>query len=191
MGWSHRAEAGYVMEKITKACIRFTGSQNTYTRDNVKYFWEINPTTHKDGSITGTVYAFSTGRKIGAFKISGDGTKVTGPSHFVALAGLSTSAPKKKERFTLQKYTYHGFQKSTGAPGATIYVDLAHKHPDPLKKMIWGYDRHGDMVHGDFVGFFTKTGKSQTFEFEQTGKYAAEEKKVRHAAIIRAIKRGW
>jgi hypothetical protein len=97
----------------------------------------------------------------------------------------------RKEKFTLQKYKYDGWHHDTGRPGEIIFVDVAKKHPDPLRKMLWGYDKDGYLVHGDYTGFFTKVGKPQTFEFEQTGRYAMEEQKVRHAAIIRAIKKGW
>ena len=97
----------------------------------------------------------------------------------------------KREQFTLQRYQYNGWHHNTGNRGEIIYVDLKHKHPDPLKKLLWGYNTNGNLVHGDYVGFFTKIGSPKTFEFEQNGRTHMEEQKVRHAAIIRAIKKGW
>lgn len=97
----------------------------------------------------------------------------------------------KKEQFTLQKYQYTGWHNDTGKRGDIVYVDVKYKHPDPSKKLIWGFDSNGDRVSGDYVGFFEKVGKPQTFEFDQTGNYAMGEKKVRQAAIVRAIKKGW
>jgi hypothetical protein len=193
MGWTHRAEAGAVMQRITAACLRQTGVQNVYKHNGSKYMWEVNPVSHKDGSITGSIHKYlSSGAvlRAGSFKISGDGKKVTGIG-LAGLAGASVAKAVKKGRFTLQKFKYSGFQAGTGRRGETIYVDMGDRHPDPLKKLTWGFDSSGSMVHGDFNGFFEKVGKPQVFEFEQTGSYAAEEKRVKHAAIIRAVKRGW
>lgn len=193
MGWSCRAEASATMGRITKACVAQTGQQNVYKHGGQKYMWEVNQRIdHKDGSITGTIHKFVSGGivKAGSFKISGDGTKVTGTG-MATLAGASgAKAAVKKERFTLQKYKYGGWNSDTGKPGEIIYVDMANKHPDPMKKLLWGYHKDGYLSHGDFVGFFTKVGKPVIFEFAQTGKYAADEKRVKHAAILRAIKSG-
>ena len=193
MGWSCRAEASAAMGRITKACLAQTGVQNEFKHNGQKYFWEYNAVTHKDGSITGSIYKLSASghsTKSGTFKISGDGTKVTGLV-LASLAGASGASPAvKKERVTLQKYIYIGWNVSTGKNGDIIYVDMANKHPDPLKKLIWGYRKNGQVAPGDYERFFGKQGKPVTFEFAQTGKYAADEKRVRHDAILRAIKSG-
>jgi hypothetical protein len=98
--------------------------------------------------------------------------------------------PVKKERFALQKYQYFGWHPDTARSGDIIYVDLANKHPDPSKLLIWGYRKNGQVAPGDYARFFAKIGKPVTFEFKQTGRYAMEEHKVRHDAIVRAIKSG-
>jgi hypothetical protein len=182
------------MGKITKACLAQTGVQNEFKQNGQKYFWEYNAVTHKDGSITGSIYKLTASghhTRAGTFKISGDGKTVTGTG-MAALAGASGAKPAvKKERFTLQKYKYSGWHNtSTAANGEIVYVDLANKHPDPLKKLLWGYRKNGEVAGGDYIGFFTKVGKPVTFEFEQTGKYAMEERGVRERAILRAIKSG-
>lgn len=194
MGWSCRSEASTTMGRITKACLAQTGVQNEFKHNGQKYFWEYNAVTHKDGSITGSVYkilASGHHSRVSSLKISGDGKTVTGTG-LASLAGASGSKPAvKKERFTLQKYKYHGmFNTSTAESGETVYVDLANKHPDPSKKLLWGYRKNGEIASGDYIRFFTKVGKPVTFEFEQTGKYAMEERGVRERAIHRAIKSG-
>jgi hypothetical protein len=192
MGQSWSSAAGKVFDNITRACIRQSGSQNVYTHNGMQYFWENDGKTHTDGSITGSIHKKVRGGAVraGSFKISGDGKKVTGIG-LAGLAGASGAKPVKKGRFTLQKFRYSGWHSSTGQRGSIVYVDMGDRHPDPLKKLTWGYNSSGSMVGGDFNGFFEKVGKPQVFEFEQTGSYAAEEKKVKHAAIIRAVKRGW
>jgi hypothetical protein len=180
--------AGNTMARITKSCINQTGSQNVYKYKGIRYMWEINPVEHRDGSITGTIYRFDAGQRVGAFKISGKGTIVSG-------YGLSSligepGVPKKMERLDIQRYKYNGFHSSTGRRGDIIYVDLQNKHPDPLKKLIWGYHKNGDLASGDYSGFFEKVGSPVSFEFAQTGRTAAEEKSLRHKAIIAALKSG-
>lgn len=93
----------------------------------------------------------------------------------------------KKESVTLQAYRYHGWHSDTGAPDEIIYVDLKNKHPDPSKRLIWGWGEEGQLRHGDYNRFFEKVGKPVKFEFEQTGRYAADEQRVRSAAIRRAV----
>lgn len=194
MGWSHRAEAGAIMRRITDACVRLTGQQNVYKHNGQKYMWEVNPVDHKDGSITGSIYKYMASghvSKQGSFRISGDGTKVTGLG-LAALAGNSALNPvKKKGSFTLQKFEYSGFHSSTGRRGAIIYVDMGDRHPDPGKKMTWGYNASGSLVGGDFNGFFTKVGKPQKFEYPITGSTHRAELECKHSYIGKAIKRGW
>ena len=69
-------------------------------------------------------------------------------------------------------------------------MDMADKHPDPMKKLLWGYNKNGSLAHGDYVGMFTKVGSPITFQFPQTGKYAADEKRIRHEYIQKAIRSG-
>lgn len=193
MGYSWSSAAGKVFETISRSCVKQTGSQNRYIHNGTQYFWEHENKTFADGSIRGTIHKIVRGGAVaaGRFTISGDGKKVTG----IGLAALShapgTTPTKKKARFTLQKFEYSGLNPSTGRRGAIIYVDMGNRHPDPLKRLTWGYNSHGNVAPGDFNGFFTKVGKPQTFEYEVTGRTAREEKESRHAAIGRAIKRGW
>jgi len=190
MGYSHTAEAGKTMNAITKACLHQTGQQNVYKHNNTKYMWEINQVTHKDGSITGTIHRYVTGGivKAGSFKIAGSGRVISGIGLSI-LAGGSTVGVKQ-EKITLQKYKYGGWNHDTGKPGEIIYVDMADKHPDPMKKLLWGYNKNGSLAHGDYVGMFTKVGSPITFQFPQTGKYAADEKRIRHEYIQKAIRSG-
>lgn len=194
MGQHWSSAAGKTFDNITRSCVKQSGRQNVYSHGGNEYFWESDGKTYADGSIGGTIHKLVRGGAVpaGRFKIDGKTGKVTRGASLAAISGgPGINMTIKKERFTLQKYTYHGFQRATGASGAMIYVDLAHKHPDPAKRLLWGYDKAGNMVSGDYIDFFKKVGRPQTFEFKQTGKFAADEKKVRHAAIVRAIKKGW
>ena len=87
MGWSCRAEASKVMHKWTHACVEQTNSQNVFRVGADEYFWEISRTEHDDGAITGTIVRVvekrpdgsSTCRKVGTFRIDGDGTVKRAP----------------------------------------------------------------------------------------------------------------
>lgn len=98
--------------------------------------------------------------------------------------------PKKYDSVTLQRYVYFGWHRDTANPGETIYVDVKNKHPDPMKKLLWGRRKNGQMAKGDYLRFFKKVGKPVIIRFVQTGRYAYEENAVRIGAIIKAIKSG-
>jgi len=106
MGWSCSAEADKVMRHITQECLKQTGQQNVYKEGGHIYMWEIDAVEHDDGSIRGHSYRFNANgsvTKAGAFKISGDGKKITGFGKLALSQGPVT--PKiKKEQFKLQKY---------------------------------------------------------------------------------------
>lgn len=194
MGYSHTAAAGKTMENIIRSCVKQTGHQNVYIHNGAKYMWEMNPKTYADGSIHGTVQKFTATGAVGkgsAFEISGSGKVVKGIGLAALAGGPGVNTAVRKGRFTLQKFEYSGLNPSTGRRGAIIYVDMGDRHPDPLKKLTWGYNSHGNVAPGDFNGFFTKVGKPQVFEYEIKGRTAREEKESKHAAIGRAIKRGW
>lgn len=89
MGWSCSAAANEVLKRWTAACRAQTGSQNEFVVNGRKYFWDITRTEWEDGSITGSVLltlnAKSTDgsffcRKIGSFRINGDGTVARAPT---------------------------------------------------------------------------------------------------------------
>lgn len=193
MGQSHTAAAGKTMDNIIRSCVKQTGRQNVYIHNGSKYMWEMNPKTYADGSIRGTVQKFTATGAVGkgsAFEITGSGKVAKGIGLAALAGGPGVNTAVKKGRFTLQKFEYTGFASNVRR-GSIVYVDMGDRHPDPLKKMTWGYDKSGNLVHGDFNGFFTKVGKPQVFEYEVTGRTASEEKASKHAAIGRAIKRGW
>jgi hypothetical protein len=79
MGWSCRADAAKVMDKMTQYCIEQTDSQNRYkdAKGN-EYFWELSRTEHDDGAITGTIWKLINGgthcKRSGSFRIEGDGS---------------------------------------------------------------------------------------------------------------------
>lgn len=97
---------------------------------------------------------------------------------------------RKMDHITIQKYKYFGWNRDTANPGEIIYVDIRNKHPDPMKKLLWGRRQNGQMAKGDFLRFFAKVGKPVTIKFRQTGRYAMEENMVRIDAFIKAIKSG-
>jgi hypothetical protein len=99
---------------------------------------------------------------------------------------MTTHYPK--EKFTLVRYIYLGWNPLTGESGDHIYVDTANKHPDPGKKLMWGYGRDGELRAGDYVGKFEKTTRYQTFEYLQIGRTTLQKQMVRANAIRKAVK---
>lgn len=94
MGWSCRADAARTMEAWTAACVSQTGSQNTYRVDGAEFFWEVSRTEHSDGAITGMIVKVvgpgstpdsTMCRRVGTFRINGDGTVARAP-RFLKLA---------------------------------------------------------------------------------------------------------
>lgn len=82
MGWSCSAAAAERERVMSNVCRRTTNSQNAYVgTDGVTYFYEPSRTEHADGAITGSVYTM-TGRKVGTFRIDGDGTVSRWPKAF-------------------------------------------------------------------------------------------------------------
>lgn len=55
MGYSCTKEAGLVLDKINKACIKQTGISNTWKHKNIVYFYEIGR-EHPDGHVTCQVW---------------------------------------------------------------------------------------------------------------------------------------
>lgn len=67
-----------------------------------------------------------------------------------------------------------------------IFVDKENVHPDPLGKLIWGYDISGEVIHGDFQSRFTRMpGKPFKVPYNIEGCMGHTEERV---AKLRAIK---
>lgn len=83
MGWSCSTAASKVLESWTRACVASTGMSNTWKQGDREFFTELSNREHDDGAITGSIIELGApsgpdgarpGRKVGTFKISGDGT---------------------------------------------------------------------------------------------------------------------
>jgi len=91
MGWSCSAAASDVMRAWTELCVAQTGSQNVYKTASGEYFWEVSRKEWDDGAITGSIVELGpptgspdgarSGRKVGSFKINGDGTIARAPAY--------------------------------------------------------------------------------------------------------------
>jgi hypothetical protein len=89
MGWSCSAAANEVLKRWVEACRAQTGSQNEFVVDGRKYFWDITRTEWEDGAITGSICRTLNDtspdgrflcRKVGTFRINGDGTVARAPT---------------------------------------------------------------------------------------------------------------
>lgn len=95
MGWSCRADAGNVLDKMSAACVASTGMSNTWEHNGVRYFFEISRTEHADGAITGSVCKFvgkDLCRKSGSIRIEGDGTITRAPAFLKNAAKAAVKA---------------------------------------------------------------------------------------------------
>lgn len=84
MGRSMTYETSQVLNRISAACRRQTGSSNTIH----DHFFEDDGKEHQDDSVRGEIFKMLTGsqcRKVANFKIDKFG-KVTGPQWFKDLA---------------------------------------------------------------------------------------------------------
>lgn len=86
MGWSCAADASRTMEKWVAACRAVTGSSNVFKIGDKFFFFESSNREHRDGAITGAIFWMLKGpgdgpaRKVGSFKIRGDGSVAKAPS---------------------------------------------------------------------------------------------------------------
>ena len=84
MGWSCSQKSSQTMDKWTAACLKSTGSQNTYKNRGETYFFENSRREYEDGAITGTIWRFLPNdthvRKSSSFRINGDGSIERAPS---------------------------------------------------------------------------------------------------------------
>lgn len=95
MGWSYAMKAGWVMDSWTDACLKSTGSQNTWKQGTDTYFFEATRKNNRDSSITGSIWKFlpdgSHCHKTGSFKINPDGAVARAPKF------LKSHSPSKEE----------------------------------------------------------------------------------------------
>lgn len=67
-----------------------------------------------------------------------------------------------------------------------VWVDKENMHPDPMKKMIWGFDSCGETFPGDFKGRFTRIGEPIKIPYDTTGALTASDERKRKLNAIRS-----
>ena len=50
----------------------------------------------------------------------------------------------------------HEYQEYPWTDPIIVYVDKENMHPDPSKRLIWGYDADGNLVKGDYKEKFNR-----------------------------------
>ncbi len=98
MGWSYRSDAGRTMDAIEAACKQTREPHgetcsNTFFVGGKRYFYETSRRDQVDGGIAGTIYRCLPNemcRRVGTFRISGDGRVVRGPKLFRRARPVST-----------------------------------------------------------------------------------------------------
>ena len=105
---------------------------------------------------------------------------------------VNENASTEEKKIKLYTYKYHGgmMGKFELKKGDVLYVDSEYMYSDPSKKLLWGYDKNGDFVSGEFKNYYEKFGKPITFKFEPITKLrtANDIKKQRGEAIRKHIK---
>lgn len=94
MGWSCAAAANDTMRAWVDACVKQTGSSNTYKVGEQQYFWEVSSREHVDGAITGNVYKMlPDNRCVGcaSFRINPDGSVARAPAFLKGIKGDARS----------------------------------------------------------------------------------------------------
>jgi hypothetical protein len=86
----------------------------------------------------------------------------------------------KTESVTMQPYIHTQWGVSN-----IVFVDNKDKHPDPARKLIWGYGIDGDVYPGDFKDTYEKVGKSYTFYYSVEGCWTAAQETERRIKEIR------
>jgi len=78
----------------------------------------------------------------------------------VGLDIVKEDVNRKKMIAKLIPYKYHGgvLSNKIGSEPELVYVDSDHKHPDPSKMMLWGWNEAGETV-SDYKRYFEKIGK--------------------------------
>lgn len=77
-------------------------------------------------------------------------------------------------------YTYYDYGTER-----LVFIDEDNKHPDPSHKLLWGYEKNGDFLKGDFKNKFTKAGKTIHIKINYPHQTltATDEQKARFNAI--------
>jgi hypothetical protein len=103
---------------------------------------------------------------------------------------MKSAKAGKTESATIQPYIYQGYEY----PEQKVWVDAKYKHPDPLKKLMWGYGEKGGKngtTVSDFNGLFEESGKSVTIKYFVPNRLTAnQEKSIRGNAIEKFIQQG-
>lgn len=89
---------------------------------------------------------------------------------------------------TIIPYTYFGLD--SGFKEIPVYVVKGNEHPDPARRLTWGYTAEGEFLSSDYNRNFTKAGKPITIKYELSGKLhtASDEEKEKFKAIKEYIK---
>ena len=95
-----------------------------------------------------------------------------------------------KKTVTLIPYTYTismiaALHSGYGKIGdsLTVWVDKDNKHPDPSRKMIWGWDTKHRLI-SDFKEMFERKGKEIKIKYSVEGCWTAHEEDERKEAAI-------
>jgi hypothetical protein len=96
MGWSHRKEAGVVLDQWKQACLASSGCANVFSHKGKTYIIELSRTEHWDGAVTGKLMRCTETRAdgsmmcvpSGSLRIEGDGTITRAHSFLKAIKVL-------------------------------------------------------------------------------------------------------
>jgi hypothetical protein len=100
-------------------------------------------------------------------------------------SGGSLIAPGDKI-IKIKPYSYHGWHY----PKQIVWVDLSHKHPDPMRIMIWGYGIDNDTV-SDFKRFFESAGPAVELTMSKKKYETYGQEKSRAIEMIRDYVDSW
>jgi len=93
----------------------------------------------------------------------------------------------------LLPYKYHGGIMSAGhlKAGDILYVDKDHKHPDPMKRLLWGWDKDGNDVPGEYARYYERDGRPIHVYYEKPKHATAnQEKAAKYDAIREFLQQG-
>ena len=76
------------------------------------------------------------------------------------IESLVTEAKSDDNFISLTKYKYLGgiMSKSEMKTGDILYVDSNNPSPDPNKLLLWGYDKNGNDVSGEYKKYYVRVG---------------------------------